>query len=773
LPPVLASKLIESDNADLSTNSAAEGDQYATKITEMHIRGRYLMALRCSYASQTQAGMLSGLASRQIKWAIDAAIDHCNDEPEIASDLEHDMKHFDWGWLVDEGFLQIPKWLKLVEHALTSLPIVALVPKAWCRRILWYFSRRQHARCMELLLCVARAHSETLRSESKIYGKTPPLAAKRVMDTSLLIKIRAQDEYAMLRQEFPDIASAVHTRQTCQLVLNDFDDQVENLHQTAQISDQEFAAIQKEIVSKRRRLLYHMPRQNETQQATHRFVASNPMSYITFNHVTPVHSHLARSQRISYYLSGEAAVLSKFLIEEHFEPHQVVLSECGIAGAIYIIDSGVVRVGCNTEGRSGSLERTQSTLSVLSLNGLVDEDEPDRSTILGDGCCINESEFLLHASGYCTYNVDRVIAVTHVKVLCLSFEDMILEEAGFLALLENMWKIAGKTLFTRGPHLFDFVPIPSEFQWESGRLECYEIGRSILISGPVLLVKGSLVQQKNSIRSSSSSRIRFSVSKRQRQNTRIESFKYLGPTETECFVFTVDSDHCMLFLSGQGSVAHAEVCSEAETPQNSPIAQVIDGRDKLLKSSKEKTSLYAIEEVSTSSMLSEHVWRKLGIDEQSGREDAETLNESSPMDLPSPRGISHWNPWNSGNIALEGNSVKETANRRNDDWEQQGEAIRSSVYRRMKAPFFADNMNRSTKSMQDMLQKRPGRPLSPTRSPGKRQDVEQTDNATRPVVPFKGQRSRNKKKLTSSDIAAGVSLNGTARGSREEVAFVL
>ena len=73
---------------------------------------------------------------------------------------------------------------------------------------------------MELFLAVSRAHDEVCKVESVLDNY--PAYATHLAQESQNIKVQADKEYAALALLSPDIASAVTTRQICQLVLNDF-----------------------------------------------------------------------------------------------------------------------------------------------------------------------------------------------------------------------------------------------------------------------------------------------------------------------------------------------------------------------------------------------------------------------------------------------------------------------------------------------------------------------------------------------------------------------
>jgi len=608
LPVTLADQVKVDHVPDVSFHPTEESFQIESTIflqkMELYFRGRYLTALRCSYASQAQIGLLSGLAHRQLSWAINTALDHCNDEPEFAAQLAAQLKNFEWGWLVDEGFLEVPKWLTRIEYILSFSVVKGVVPHVYLSRLSQYFTRRQHARRMELLLGVARAHTDTLRAESELYGENIPDCAQNLISESLKIKTIAENEYADLRCQMPDIASAVHTRQTCQLVLSDFDDQIESLHNTTQLTDKEFEYIRKQILSKRRRLMYHLPPRNQEQLDEAMSEADNESSDRRF---ARLFSH--------YFSDANMEVIKKYWAVEAFKKGQNILMAHNLADSIYIIDRGMVRLGQaemsdedkETFLRTISCESTakRTASDVLTprreigdwnnaqnyssnyadknfewgppvCSSLLEHDSFN-SMMLGDGCCINDVEVLLDDAGFGSYNVGKVVAVTDVKVIRISFRDLRLHLPTYVDFVQNMWRSGGKSLCMRYPELLDFVPPPADFKWTTATLVCFESNHQIILSGTAILVQGSLQRdhRRNSRRRSSrkNNSLKGSRSRNSTTDVVFESFKYLSASEMEGFIFTVQTPFCKLLLA-EGASCELLPLVEGVTPERSPLASI-------------------------------------------------------------------------------------------------------------------------------------------------------------------------------------------------------
>jgi NhaP-type Na+/H+ or K+/H+ antiporter len=317
LPSTLQGMLTMTQEGKLEHDSAFR-KQMPTNLG-FYFQGQFLMALRLNYTSQTQGGLLSGLADRQISWAISKALAHVYDDPKSVESLVRELKNFEWGWLVEEGYLDLPTWLDAIVQALQDLPCL---PQSWRARVVQYLTRRQHARRMEILLSVARAHKETLQMQSELFGDEVPTSARNLMNQSRKIQTLAEDKYAEMLLRRPDIARAVHTRQTCQHVLKEFNQQVQSLYEATQLSVQEFDHMRKLIVEKRRQLMYHLPPRKE--RADKKRTLMQLLHYITEEHLGDLKA-------------------GGLIAEEKFLAGETVLSTNQVADSIYVIQRGVVR----------------------------------------------------------------------------------------------------------------------------------------------------------------------------------------------------------------------------------------------------------------------------------------------------------------------------------------------------------------------------------------------------------------------------------------------
>jgi CRP-like cAMP-binding protein len=352
---------------------------------------------------------------------------------------------------------------------------------------------------MELFLAVSRAHDEVSKVESVLdnyHAYTAHLAQE-----SHNIKVQADKKYAALALLSPDIASAVTTRQTCQLVLNEFLHEVENLYESAQLKATDFASMKEDILSKRRDLLSFLPKTGET------FLAK------------------LRQENLRRYFPEDSCLI-KMMTEKRFSSGEMVLNGKLTADAIYFIEEGTVQLQL---GEYGS------------------------STMFGDGCCINDTQALLDDAGFEVDNVSDVIAVTDVTMHCLTFQSLrdINDELGKqekASFVHKLWQYAGSLLSMRCPGLFAFATPPAEFQWASATMAIKGKGASLILSGRLLLVQGLLEKRLNSMSPSKLARNKNKQEEEAEFNT-IEAFAYLSPTECNGYVFTVKTDTCKVLLS--------------------------------------------------------------------------------------------------------------------------------------------------------------------------------------------------------------------------------
>jgi len=264
------------DEASESTEDF-EGLEFNTH----HFLGRYLVSLRCSYACQFQNGLLSPLSYRRIITALSTAVDHANDgegeahyvseledtEGSVAMDREIEkgradrlrQKIFEWGWLEEMGFLDLPIWLKLLQVLMGASCLDSVVSKPWRERVVHRWTRAEYARCIEITLAVSRAHEDTLRCEQSMLDDEEKELANEILFASQAIKELAENRYANLQYRMPEISCAVRTRQSCQLLLSRIEEEIETLHETAQISEAEFEQYEHILFHKRLHLTHVLP----------------------------------------------------------------------------------------------------------------------------------------------------------------------------------------------------------------------------------------------------------------------------------------------------------------------------------------------------------------------------------------------------------------------------------------------------------------------------------------------------------------------------------
>ena len=306
--------------------------------------------------------------------------------------------------------------------------------------------------------------------------------------------------------------------------------------------------------------------------------------------------------------------------------------------------------------------------SVVSMDGSVlslgQHSDMHPTVLLGDGCSINDVEFLLDDAGFRTYNVDTVTALTNVTLLRIRFSDIRKHPSEHALLLENMWRHAGKSVYTRCPELFDYTPPPPDFPWESAQLRCFEKDVKIEICGPGLLVQGALLRKEKDVPSlPNSSRSSQRRSRKKGTGSLIEAFKFLGSAETDGFTFTVHSNSCRLLMS-----------QEAFSGTNM-ISPIMKNNDQMAADS---STLDAIEKAEGST----------GVMGSSGR-------------------LEHW---------LEGRNLPAAAMRSKTPTGNPAMAFRPSVIARMRQPFGTQAEGGIRRETYQGMQMKPLRQASPSKS---------------------------------------------------------
>mmetsp|Transcript_21264 Transcript_21264/g.34013 ORF Transcript_21264/g.34013 Transcript_21264/m.34013 type:complete len:909 (-) Transcript_21264:186-2912(-) len=485
--------------------------------------GRYLVSLRCSYSSQFAHGLLSPLAYRQISWALGTAMDHCNDKQTPERD-----KKFEWGWIIEEGYLELPWWLGQAQKTLETKLFGMIFSESWRGTLVQKWSRHAHAMRMEIMLAVARAHDDTLRCE--VYPDDAPVCVQTVMDESRCIKKMAENKYAELQYKMPDISCAVRTRQTCQMILNRFKEELDTLQSTAQITSAEFEHMEHSVFNKKLGLTYNLPAVGSAFEKKRRRSVDDNESVLGM-------LSGARSELHYYFSQADLLDLSSELAPETFKPGKDICLGTAGADELYIIVQGMVRVhkdesnvgdarmslerGRNKLGdiqeHEDAHEQTQDThehphphsprspsiTEVTSPKGAVksnsnapfaaaSQQDPTKiyEMLLGAGCCINDVEFLLHDAGYESLNFGHVVAVTEVRLLRLRFADLRLRQVQYLAFLEKMWRNSGKALCARCPDRVNFQLPSAEWNWNTAALTHYAKDACITLRTPAFLIEG-------------------------------------------------------------------------------------------------------------------------------------------------------------------------------------------------------------------------------------------------------------------------------------------
>ena len=201
---------------------------------------QYLASLKCSYAAQFNQALLSPLAYREIMTAVCAAIDYVADQDEDEdSKVEVSEDKFEWRWLEEMGFLDIPRWLTFVSGLVESSALDSVISRQWRQDLITAWTRVERARCVEIALAVKKAHEDTLQVEQSMLNELPS-RFKEVLRTSRSIRRKAEARYADFQCNEPALCCAVRTRQSCQLVLDKMHQEFEILHGTGQIGNADF-----------------------------------------------------------------------------------------------------------------------------------------------------------------------------------------------------------------------------------------------------------------------------------------------------------------------------------------------------------------------------------------------------------------------------------------------------------------------------------------------------------------------------------------------------
>ena len=136
------------------------------------------------------------------------------------------------------------------------------VSKEWRMKLVKRWTRSEHARVMEIALAVIHAHETTLRCERAQFEDdelNTPTVVKEILSASQAIKELAENKYASMQYDLPDISCAVRTRQSCQLMLSEFEREVGMLFKTAQIDEAQFEHYEHMLFHQRLHLTHRLP----------------------------------------------------------------------------------------------------------------------------------------------------------------------------------------------------------------------------------------------------------------------------------------------------------------------------------------------------------------------------------------------------------------------------------------------------------------------------------------------------------------------------------
>mmetsp|Transcript_54586 Transcript_54586/g.127608 ORF Transcript_54586/g.127608 Transcript_54586/m.127608 type:complete len:1367 (-) Transcript_54586:382-4482(-) len=209
--------------------------------------GRFLASLRASYTSQWNRGLLAAGPFRKLRWAVDMALDHMNDQ-NSQSDGTHsrrtDGEELEWGWLMTQGYMEVPWYVRWVK----STPGFRALGE---QLELW--EKRQH---FEMVCAVLRAHEETTRCEFteslEESGQGGNRVQQRMFEMSDAIRGRAQKRLADLEgaDGKNEMGKAVRTRQACCVLLSKLDMQLDELLHIAQITPAEHEVLHNVVVTR-------------------------------------------------------------------------------------------------------------------------------------------------------------------------------------------------------------------------------------------------------------------------------------------------------------------------------------------------------------------------------------------------------------------------------------------------------------------------------------------------------------------------------------------
>ena len=440
-------KFVDEHESPEDDNTSRAGDDSTLNLN--HFLGRYLVSLRCSYATQYHQGLISSLVYRRIITALSTAIDHVNDgdgeDLGEGGDEEIELSDhkFEWAWLVEMGFLDLPLWLKVLQVLVESSCLDSVFAREWRQRMVKRWTRTEHARCIEIALAVKKAHADTRTTELSMLAGMPD-CVKAILEASDEIREKAENRYADLSCRMPTIACAVRTRQSCQLVLSRIEHEYEVLHKTGQISEADFEKYEEILFHKRLHLTHVLPKVagiEDGKNLLSYYFSDDDMKLLSHD-LQEINQqpqmHIARHQQPADSLYFIAAGMVRIWKDEHLQdlldkkvgsvrvPPSAEAGENGadeialsVPGARPAIAFGSVEMGAVVAPEALQHEDSRAKHHRDEL-GLAHAKSAwtgfeKKEVLLGAGCCFNDIEFLLQDAGFESNNFGNLTTVTDVS----------------------------------------------------------------------------------------------------------------------------------------------------------------------------------------------------------------------------------------------------------------------------------------------------------------------------------------------------------------------
>jgi len=316
-----------------------------------------------------------------------------------------------------------------------------------------------------------------------------------------------------------------------QLVLKHFKEEIDTLHDTAQISEAEFEQYERVCFHKRLHLTHVLPPVDRTgdggllgyyfskQDLKH--FSEVELSAQFFEANTSICYHkAATADSLFFIVGGMARVYKDFggdaspplpapsdaysVGDGNMSPRSPSLNSFNPPE-----EAGRVSYPAEEAGRA-SLESTTGFGHAYSGRRFEKQHRPNfilptgssdgrhvtdkNEVLLSAGCCFNDVEFLLTESGFDVANFGHLVALTDVKLFRLKFADLRGKAHQYLAFLEKVWRTSGQAACKRAPELFNYMP-PAGWDWGSAVLTIFHEGAHLRVTGCILVVDGEVEQQ--------------------------------------------------------------------------------------------------------------------------------------------------------------------------------------------------------------------------------------------------------------------------------------